>query len=275
MRRWLAIIAALGLLAAEPAAVELRAPTPSADAPFAAALNLSQGHAALEARDWARARASFEAVLMLDPELIEARIGAADAALGAGDLNAADRWLDGVDAPVTRLLLDARLDRLDDPEGALRSAFEATPDPRLLNTLGRWLDDRGRGEAARQAFMRAHSHQRPGAAHNNVGLSFLRAGNLNLAQSAFDRAVALNAADPVFTRNRRLCALMRHDYAAALSGVSRADAAPVLREAGARALEAGDVRLAALMLTRSETLSVRHDPRLAMLQERLEQVNRR
>ena len=264
-----ALLLCAGLLAAEPAPFDVRAATAAADAPFAAMMHLREADRASADRDWTRAAALYTAVLRTSPELAPARHGLADAALALGEPQRALDALGSLPAPVTRTLAALQLGRLESPDTDLLAAFEAHRDPRLLNALGEWRDDRGDGPGARRAFMRANSLQRPGLAHNNLGMSFLREGDLGRAQSAFDTAVAADADDTVFARNARLCALKRGDYARALSGLRGEAAAPLLREAGAGALSRGEVELAALLLERADALSVRHDPRTAALLGRL------
>ena len=278
-RALVAGLAALGLLAAEAPTpptppTELpgvRLATQAADAPFAAMLALQNAQADLAARRYRAAVGGFRLVLTASPGLEAARRGLAEAALGAGDPHAADAAMEGLDAPVLRALVDADLGRLDDPETALGTLFDATGDARLLNRLGEWLDDRGRGAEARMAFRRAGDRQRPGLASSNIGLSFLRQGETAKAMAAFERAVAEDPADPAFARNARLCALQRGDYARALDGVAGAQAGPLLREAGAGALARGEFALASLLLERAESLSPRFDPRVDALRRQLDQ----
>jgi tetratricopeptide (TPR) repeat protein len=282
--RGLVTLLAFGLIAAnapDPEAVsstlspEVRSLQPAADAPFAAMMQLSKADAARAQGDWAAAAAAYRAVLHLDPDQGKAREGLAETLLAMGRADAAYEALSPVSSQdQTHLSLRLRIDlargHLDQPDEHLREGFAKTRDPRLLNALGRWLDDQGHGEAARKAFQDAAPYQRPGLAETNIGLSFLRQGALRLAQHAFDRAVAADPVDLNFQRHQRLCALMRGDYMSGLEGMSAGEAAPFLRQAGASALSRGDKELARLLLKQAETLSVRHDPKLATLIARLE-----
>lgn len=255
------------LLAAE--APGVRPATQAADAPFAVMMAHAQADAALQRGDLRAAEAGFRTVLAATPHAPLARRGLADTLLRASRPADAKSVLEGMDAPVLHALADLALDRTDRPEDALPALFEATGDARLLNALGAWLDDRGRGERARQAFARANGHQRAGLAHNNIGMSFLREGQDARAMQAFERAVAAAPDDALFARNARLCALRLGDYNRALQGLRGEAASPLLREAGAGALARGDAALATLLLERARDLAPRHDPRTAALLQQL------
>lgn len=270
MRRLAILLLAPALLAAELAPRALPDAGTGLDAPFAAMRLLGAADDARERQDWSAAAGHYRDVLALDPALDGARLGLVESLLALGRAGEADELLKPGEDRSARLRIDLALGRLAEPAAALEAGFAATNDPRLLNALGRWRDDRGEGEAARMAFMRADTHQAPGLAQNNIGLSFLREGELERAQAAFD-AAAGRTSDPHVSRNRRLCALLRADYAAGLSGLSGADAAPLLREAGAGALARGETRLAALLLERASALSPRFDPRTQALLERLQE----
>ena len=271
MRRPLAVLALLGaplLIAADLAPASLRPAVNAADAPFAAMQALGEARAAEARADWTSAEARFALVLRLDPQLHEARRGLARSRLSRGDAPGADAALHGTDAPVLRALVDLRLGRHADPQGALESAFAQTSDPRLLVALGRWHDEAGRGEQARRVFARAAPHQPPGTAQANIGLSLLREGQLERAQIAFDMAERM---DPdAFGAHARLCALRRGDIARGLRGVSGPQAAPLLRDAGESAMMQNEPRLARLLLERARDLSARHDPRTQAMLDQLE-----
>ena len=266
----LTAIAALALLAAEPAPLDVRPVLETSVEPFTVLMQLGEARRAAASGDDATAITLYRSLLAVDPGMPDARTGLAASLLAVGKTVEADAALGTAPDPVIRLLIDSELGRLSDAEAALRDGFRDTRDPRLANALGRRLDDQGRGRDARTAFLRAAPHQRPGVAQNNIGLSFLREGELDRAQAAFAAARALDPEDGLFRRNHRLCALMRGDYATGLDGLRGDDAAPLLREAGAGALSRGETALARLLLDRASDLSVRHDPRIAALQERLD-----
>ena len=277
MRRLLVSLLCLGLIAADPpeAPVEVRPVTESSVQPFEVLMELRRARELREPR--ARARA-YQSVLGFDPALVEARLGLGRALVDLGELDAAHAALQGaggsVEAHTLRLVVAVERGERDDADVVLPNRFAHYPDPRLMNTLGRWLDERGRDAEARNAFRRADALQRPGLADANVGASYFRAGDLDSAQAAYRRAVSRDPSDPGFRRGYRLSLLADGNYEGALAGATGAEADAVLRAGAARALRSGEVRLARLMLERAVALSPRHDPALAALLQQLDEEAR-
>ncbi len=274
MKRALTALACLGLIAADIRPVDIgpediRPVTDSSVQPFDVLMALSQADRLPSAT--ARAEA-YGRALSYDPTLTDARLGLGKALVDLGDAKQAHGVLAGagnsVEAQTLRLIVEVELGLREDADTVLRNRFAHYPDARLMNTLGRWLDARGRGREARIAFRRAAPLQRPGLADANVAASWRRHGDAVAAEASYAHAVALDRSDADFERGRRLSILAQGDYTRALAGASGPQSIALLRAGAVRAAGAGELRLARIMLSRAAELSPRHDPVVfSLLQE--------
>lgn len=136
----------------------------------------------------------------------------------------------------------ARLGRHDDAVVALKAAIAAEPGLwRAHNALGVSLDYLGDRDAALAAFDAAADLNRDdGSALNNKGVALLKAGKDAEAIAAFQEALRRDASLETAAANLRLAYAMTGDYQAAVSGLSDADRAAALNNAGVAAAARGD-----------------------------------
>jgi tetratricopeptide (TPR) repeat protein len=136
----------------------------------------------------------------------------------------------------------ARLGRHDEAIVVLKAAIAAEPGLwRAQNALGVSLDYLGDRDAALAAFDAAAELNRgDGSALNNKGVALLKAGLDAEAISAFEEALRRDPALEAAEANLRLAYAMSGDYQAAVSGLSDADRAAALNNAGVAAAARGD-----------------------------------
>ncbi len=272
MRRALVAFACLGLIAAELRVDDIRPVTDSSVQPFDVLMALSRAGNLPSPEQRADA---YARTLAHDPSLQSARLGLGAALVDMDQAEEARGVLAGAgnsaEAQTLRLVVDVELGLRDDADVVLPNRFARYPDARLMNTLGRWLDARGRGGEARAAFGRAAPLQRAGLAEANAGASWRRQGNAVAAEASYRRAVALDPLDADFERGLRLSVLAQGDYSRALDGASAAQSTELLRAGAVRAVRAGEWRLARIMVARAAELSPRHDPVLSALMQELDE----
>ena len=262
---WLHLSAALLLLASPVAAnevsdVEVRGFQDSSTDIFDVLSRLPRAKAAYKAGDFSAALMGYRYVYFHDNSQAEAALGYANSALALGQVDLAQslfRKLSSDDARTGEVICAVIKGETNLPEAALRARLEVTPrDGRLLNMLGRMMDDKGDHRAARESYVLAGmSGQRPGVSENNMGLSFLSEGQGDKALEYFQRAVLRSPQDIKFDNNRRLALLMQKKYSAALEALDSERASLILSDAGVIALGQDDPKLARFMFEKAQSLS--------------------
>lgn len=136
----------------------------------------------------------------------------------------------------------ARLGRHEEAVATLKAAIAAEPGLwRAQNALGVSMDYLGDRDGALAAFdAAAELNRADGSALNNKGVALLKAGRDAEAVAAFEEALRRDPALKTAEANLRLAYAMKGDYETAVSGLSDADRAAALNNAGVAAAARGD-----------------------------------
>jgi Flp pilus assembly protein TadD len=248
----------LGAFGAPPAP-----PSAPATASVSPDLFLDSGDAALSGGAYGDAIRSFKNALLKDPANTEAALGLAEAHLGAGNLAEAARQFAELtkmtDPAVRAQALQGRgiaLLRMGEEESARPMLLEATAiDPglwRSWNALGQTYDVAQDWARARDAYERAMT-LRPDepSIYNNLGVSWLSAGDPTAAETQFAKAVAMAPDLAVAEANLRLALAFQGQYEQALAGVRRDRLPDALNNVGYVALMRGDHEAAEALFLRA------------------------
>lgn len=165
-----------------------REPAPKGEQ-LQAHLDLARGY--LERRDWNRARDPLKRALDIDPR--------------------------SADAHVLMAVLHQAQDEPEHAEEWYRRALRYDPQHSMaLNNYGSFLYTQGRFEEALDPLrkvVRDTAYRGRAQAHENLGMAELKVGNVERAQTAFERALSFNTVQPRSALELAVLAFERGDMA--------------------------------------------------------------
>lgn len=238
---------------------------------FEVLTNLRHAQNALSRRDYISARQGFESVLMHDPNLDSAQTGLRQTLISLGDYRAASQLMSDSNS-ADGVIIRVQLRQIADPETLITETLKTNADPRLWTLLGQLKDVKGDFLSARQSYaMAGLAGARIGLAENNIGQSHWLAGEYALALDAFTKATVLDPEDTQFDNNRRRALVRLGQTQNAIAGLDAKRAGLFLAQAGDKAVEDNEVKLAKFLYRKSLDIAPRHNPVTAEKLARLEQ----
>lgn len=213
---------------------------------------------------------SFQLAALKHPQSLPARIGWGNAAIALNLFEKAyevfSHHTDLVEASETEkhahlaglVLAEVATGRAVDEEVRLNEALEYNlHDVRLWNALGRFHDKQENWVPAQRTYLKALN---TGAATrasvvNNLGMSFLKQGQYNVALEKFEQALQLNPDRGLYDNNRRLTLVLMNQYGTATQNISQERAADMFNDAGYIALHQKKYEIAEALITRAIEVS--------------------
>lgn len=246
-------------------------------------LALLQGQEFLASRKYSEAHHKFTAVLEIQPDNFEARLGVAEANLGAGNLIEALAGFESVmDAPNLRsLALQGRgivlslIGRRDMGQDLLTQAVELDPELwRAWNAIGRNHSLAGRSGLALEAYaMALRANAVTPAVHNNLGLALAMQGRAEEAEAAFGTALRMDPDSRPAQMNLRLSLASQGRYSEAMAGVAPGERPAMMNNVGYMALQRGDLDVARSYFVKAMETSPSFYEKAAKNLEYLDQIN--
>jgi len=212
----------------------------------------------------------FQIVALKHPDNLTARIGWGNAAIALNLFEKAYEIFSnksGVETANTQqkhahlaglVLAEVATGRAEDEEVRLNEALEYNlHDVRLWNALGRFHDKKEEWVPAQRTYLKAlyvDPKARPSVI-NNLGMSFLKQGQYNMALEKFEQAVTLMPKRGLYDNNRRLTLALMNDYTAATDSLAEDRAADIFNDAGFIALGQKKYDTAENLISRAIDLS--------------------
>lgn len=212
----------------------------------------------------------FQIVALKEPENLTARIGWGNASIAlnlfekAYEIFSNKIGLETAKTPEKHahlaglVLAEVATGRAEDEEVRLNEALEYNlHDVRLWNALGRFHDKQEDWVPAQRTYLKALNTGPKGrsSAINNLGMSFLKQGQYNMALEKFEHALNLKPQYGLYDNNRRLTLALMSDYSAATDNLGQERAADIFNDAGYIALSQKKYDIAKSLITQAIDLS--------------------
>jgi len=156
------------------------------------------------------------------------------------------------------VLAEVATGRAIDEEVRLNEALEYNlHDVRLWNALGRFHDKEEDWVPAQRTYLKALNADPKARSSviNNLGMSFLKQGQYNMALEKFEHALDLKPQHNLYDNNRRLTLALMNDYTAATDSLAEERAAGIFNDAGYIALSQKKYDIAKDLITQAIDLS--------------------
>jgi tetratricopeptide (TPR) repeat protein len=233
-------------------------------------LTLTKAQADFNAERYDDSYNSFQLLALKEPQNIDARIGWGNASIALNLFEKAYEIFSNrlaLDTASTAqkhahlaglVLAEIATNRAADEELRLNEALEYNlHDVRLWNALGRFHDKQENWVPAQRTYIKALNAGPKGqsSAVNNLGMSFLKQGQYNMALEKFEQAADLKPGQNLYDNNRRLTLALMSNYAAATGDIAPQKAAMIFNDAGFIALTQKKYETAESLLTRAIDIS--------------------
>ncbi len=277
MRRQIALIcAALSLTACASTAIKptdfeaIRPIEPQTGSALDISLALLKAQEDYENERYNESYDGFQLAALKSPDNLAARIGWGNAAIALNLFEKAYEIFSnkfGLDtareeekyAHLAGLVLaEVATGRVEDEEVRLNEALEYNlHDIRLWNALGQFHDKQKNWVPAQRTYLKAlyiDPKAKPSVI-NNLGMSFLKQGQYNMALEKFQQAATLKPKRGLYDNNRRLTLVLMRDYDAAIDNLPQDKAADIFNDAGFIALNQKKYDMAESLISRAIDLS--------------------
>lgn len=227
---------------------------------------LVKARKAYQQQDFLNAANEYSILLLYDPNLEEAVIGAAKSYLALQQPKLAKKTLlkSGVSSLEISVLLaitTARTLNKNEAKAYLLESANTYKDSRLWNLLGHILVANEEFQSATDAFHQAETlEQKPGLLYNNLGVLELQRGDVKEASQHLETAVRLSPNTMKFDNNRRLALLLQGRYLEALKNISSIRSADLLNDAAIVASKREDGKLAKLLSQKANEINPVFNP---------------
>lgn len=245
-------------------------------------LALARAEAMLGAKQFETAYGKFASVLRAEPDNARARLGAAEANLGRGKLGEAlagfESAMEAVEyrpaALQGRGIALSLIGQRELGQALLLQAVAEDPSLwRAWNAIGRNHDMGDDPELALEAYDRAlRANSRAAAIHNNRGLALLALQRYVEAESAFRKALLIDAESDTAQMNLRLTVAWQGRYSEALVALNPDHLPVLLNNVGFVAMQKGDLDVAKSCFVRAMEASPSYYARAARNLEYLEEI---
>jgi len=254
----------------EPLAASIRPVEQQSGSHLDTALTIVKAQADFNAERYDESYNGFQIAALKEPENLPARIGWGNAAIAlnlfekAYEIFSNKLGLEAAKTPEKHahlaglVLAEVATGRAIDEEVRLNEALEYNlHDVRLWNALGRFHDKQEDWVPAQRTYLKALNAgpKARSSVINNLGMSFLKQGQYNMALEKFEHALDLKPQHNLYDNNRRLTLALMNDYTAATDSLAEERAAGIFNDAGYIALSQKKYDIAKDLITQAIDLS--------------------